>query len=395
MPDIGQLKDAAPDDIALFLKAQGWVAAEKDGFMATWLRMEGKEVVEHIAVPLRPQARDYPALLAMALKSYANFEGAVLSEVFDDVFVKHHDVVRVRLQGGVHDKGRAKLGEAADMVRGVRNMFFAGAAAVEKRQPVFLGRSTDRVERYLDSLEIATPERGSFVVKVFAPLAANLDEFAKVAPKTAEEPFSRVATTNMVRSVEAVVVAAKDARQKGNIEVFKDHIEEGVNANLCEALAHIAASSPLVSVSLGASWASGRPAPAAAAKRVVVPSEFMSLIEEAGPVLRGRHPEEPVTVVGLVFLLKEEKKAGVHGVGIGNQLAEGPRKVRVTLNQAQYKRAIAAHHADALVKVVGQVKRKGPMSYIDEPLSFEVIGQAPEAAENLPTKAASRKLDQF
>jgi hypothetical protein len=312
----------------------------------------------------------------------------------EDIFTLNHDTVRVRLQGGVHDLGRVKLSEAADMVRGVREMFFAGAVTVERRQPVFQGRSTQRVEDYMDSLEIAAPEKGSFVVKVLAPIPRELDHYARVDKSGPEDPFSRQATSNMLQAVDATIVAAKEAKAKSNLDLFKDHVSEGVTANLCEALTHVSGSSPLVSVSVGATWSTLKPSRLETPRRTIVPADLLPLIEKAAPILRGRRPEDPITVVGLVFLLKEEKKRGSQAVGIENRTTTGPRKVRVALSHGQYKRAIEAHGVDALVRVVGQVKRRGPLSFIDEPLEFEVMGSLPSTGE--PERmGTSRRLDSF
>lgn len=219
-------------------------------------------------------------------------------EVLEDVSALGSDTVRVRLQGGLHDKGRVRLVDAADMVQGVRGLLFAGAAGVEKRLAVYQGRNTNRVEEFIESLEVAAPEKGSFVVRVLAPIPPTLADF-KVKAGEPVEPFARLATVNTIEAVSATVAAAEDAQQKGNIEVFKDHVEEGVSANICEALAHVSGGNPTVTVNVGVSWSGKRPQAADTPRKAVVPSKFVSLIERAAPILRGKRGDEASTCFGL------------------------------------------------------------------------------------------------
>jgi len=394
MLEANRVRNIKPEQVEAFLYAQGWQRGERERFSATWLKSLDGQVAGHVAVPLEPSLSDYGLLLSLALDRYASYTDVRPGEVLEDLAAVNHDTVRVRLEGGVHEAGRAKLATAHEMVRGVRDMFFSGAVTIEQRQPVFQGRSTNRVEEYIESLEIAAPERGSFVVKVFAPVAVQLDRFGKVDKRDAQESFGREATASVLQTVDATIIAAEDAKKRKNLEIFKDHVKDGVSANMCEALASISTGSPLVSVSVGASWASSKPAKTSIRPKTVVPAELLPFIEQAAPILRGRRPEDPITVIGLVFLLKEERKVGSQAIAIENRQAEGPRKVRVALSHGQYKRAIQAAHADAMVKVTGQVRRKGPVSYIDEPLEFEVLGTLPPAGDE-PARPTSSRLDEF
>lgn len=384
-----KVKGFTPDQLAAFLAAQGWVKGAKNELQHTWLKKAHDAVLGHLALPQRPQLGDYPGLVALALDRFARVEDLPVSEVVEDVATLNFDTVRVRLEGGLHDQNRVRLVDASDLMQGVRQMFFAGAAGVEKRQAVYGGRSTSRVETYLQALEIAPPEPGSFVVKVLAPLEVGLEKYEQATLTGPADPFSRQATTGMLQTVEATIEAAESARKTGNIEVFKDHVQEGVSANICEALAHVTGGNPVVSVSVGASWSARRPTNFTPPRKAVVPGVLLPFIERAAPILRGKRPDDPVTVIGLVHLLKEDKSSTSQVVGIANLTPHGPRKVRVTLSPAQYKRAIDAHGSDFMVQVMGVVKLHGNLSYIDDPMEFEVLGPPP--AKGVPGPVEMRR----
>lgn len=365
-------RNMSPNALDVFLRGKGWSPGLQDKRQHSWLLREGEEVLAHLSVPQRTDFPDYAGALLLALRRLAEMEEQSVGEVVEDVSSSGADTIRVRLQGGVHDRGRVRLADATKMVAGVRELMLAGAIAVSKTQAVLPTRASRQVESFIDSLEVAAPEKGSFVVRVLAPLPSLLSEFAVETPGSPAEPFVRQATRRTIEIVGATLDAAQEAKKRKDIDVFKEHVEAGVSANICEALLHVTAANPAVSVDVAASWGGRRPEEAATPRRVHLPGELAPWIQRAAPILRGRQPDKPVVCQGLVVRLTEDKLAGAQELGILNTSGHGPRRVRVTLNPRQFEKAIAALGMDREVRVKGIITRRGPVSYMYQPEEFDI-----------------------
>jgi hypothetical protein len=115
-----------------------------------------------------------------------------------------------------------------------------------------------------------------------------------------DEPFNRRVTRTLGTALTAVRRAAELGVSTGDLSAFEDGIEDGISADLCEALALVRACASVTQLEVRIGWASSRPPrdPPAAVHELAPDS--LEVIREAGRVLRERTPVEDFEVEGPV-----------------------------------------------------------------------------------------------
>ena len=87
------------------------------------------------------------------------------------------------------------------------------------------------------------------------------------------------------------------------MDAFRQAVQLGVSANLCDAVAGLAAVSPAEGLEVRVAWSRTRPRSNAAPSRVFLGSDTIPLIQEAARLFRDTEPVEDVEIEGFVTRL--------------------------------------------------------------------------------------------
>ena len=167
------------------------------------------------------------------------------------------DLIRIRAPAGNAADGTIPIKAAVAFVERARDLMLAAACAAINKRSYFATRKPAQATDYLDHVRMGQTERGSFVLTILSPVTPLL-RLADLFPMEPPEPYERSVTRTLAVSLSAIRAAADTAAAQGDLKPFSDAVEQGVSANLCEALVGLAQVSPSDGLDIGISWSPNR-----------------------------------------------------------------------------------------------------------------------------------------
>jgi hypothetical protein len=180
------------------------------------------------------------------------------------------------------------------------------------------------------------------------------------------------------RALKALREAADASLSSAKFDHFKDSVQAGVSANLCSALARMVGAVPATSeLALSWTWARSRPVENNAIRDVVFPGDRLPVIEEAARLLKATAPREEVEIRGGVVKLQRQGEQGPPAgpVSILAFLDGNPRRVSVTLEEADHQRAIQAYERGATVICTGDLLKVAQQYILQNPRGFTIVSE--------------------
>jgi hypothetical protein len=191
-----------------------------------------------------------------------------------------------------------------------------------------------------------------------------------------DPPFGRAVTSRLAYSLVALDSSLDAAKSHGDLSVFRDSVEAGVSADLCNAIGAIAEvgrerekDAGRNDVEISFAWSGARPVAEKMPTRFSVERSDSSVLRDASNYLRSLSPRPSVTITGRVVRLERKEDESEGSIGIQG-LIEGERRVvTVVLKPADYARAIHAHELGLDVTCTGVLERS-THSRLEEPIEF-------------------------
>lgn len=342
----------------LYMLGHGWDAVRRTGAFSVWSHPNrGRDVA--LFLPLSRVPDDYEERLAQFVRRLANIEDADWSTMLTNLRYAASDLVRVRLVSPRVGLGELPITDGAKLFGGTRDLIQAVASAAIEPRPAYGPKKHATVVDYLNSVRLGQTERGSYVVTVISQV--EIDEQGALLPDEAAHlrvPFERRVTTQLVLALEAVHDAAGQVLAGASLDVFEDVIDQGVSANLCDALQVMSEESVSSALEISVDWAVSRP-PTVPDQRVTLEPEIMPLLPEASKTLKKLGPFDNVEVIGVVGILDRRADDEVGTIVIEGLAMDTKRNVRIDLDDTQYHRAIEAHDGKRTVAIRGTLVKEG------------------------------------
>lgn len=187
-------------------------------------------------------------------------------------------------------------------------------------------------------------------------------------------PFARRVSELIGVSVARARQAALSALVDGTLEQFKHEVSSGVSAELCRAIALLGSgrndADVEISVAYGGVMARAPSAP------VVSSGDAFQVLEDAARFLVDQAPRDRVEVEGLVVEMDQPitgQRRLEGDLTIGAVIDGKVRKIRVTLQEPDYRRAIEAFKEEKHVVVSGRLVLDGRQYAVEAPTDFVVL----------------------
>ncbi len=365
-----------PLDIATYLRFHGWRPAdgETSSRAIRWL-LQAEDEYE-IFLPLDRAFRDFPLRISEALKVLSVAEERSELEVLHDLTIAAVDVVRVRAQARGAEDSSLPIEDGVALVEQARNMMLAAACSAVEPRPQYPTRKPTRAVEYLRNVRLGQTEQGSYIVTLISPVPPQL------APHEAgrlfadlEEPFERKVVRTLQSGLQTTKrAAASVATQADGIEVFWRGVEQGISANLCEALAEMSGETRR-GVTISFAWSLTRPAPEDLFS-IRFDDDAVPIISEAARVLREASPQPDVTLTGSVYRLERTgEEAGPGRISVLGVVDGEVRRVTLDLGPGDYDSAITAHRDGRLVSARGDLVREGRGFVLASPRDFRLLAE--------------------
>lgn len=276
---------------------------------SVWLfpQPEGDEY--EILLPLSTSLRDYVIRVSEAIHTLAAVEDRSELDVLNDLAISSADIVRIRsLQPDTTD-GTIAIEEGVRLMQHAQDLMLSAACAAVQPRAYYQTRKPGQAIEYLrQQVRLGQTERGSYVARIISRLSPALDSPVQgMLFPDPSDPFERRVTRTLAAAVAATRAAAARAAATLGMEPFREAVPVGVSANLCDALAGMAEGAGSLQIEF--SWSRARPAPRDVPQRVVLESDAMPLIREAGRVFRETSAFEEFEVQDIVTKLDRERRA--------------------------------------------------------------------------------------
>ena len=351
--DRDALRAVSPEALSAYARVAGWVRRER--YRGNSDFYAGRDLPE-IIIPRNQDLGDYATVVSTLIGTFAEVFDQDELTVYRDLVTADRDVIRVRIAG--EGDGSLAMKDAMNLLGGARDLLLAAACSLpEARRLYRVGANrwaTDLVRR----IRLAQTEQGSFVLVLLSPVV--LDDSV--------DPIERRLTPRLAEALGAVR-SATEVAAAGDERPFAKVVENGVSANLCEALVRLIGPFPELDISVA--WARTRlmTSPRTAVR---FGGRDAAILKEAARSLRGRESRPGVRLHGFVARLKR-KGAEDGTVFVQASIDKQTASVAAVLQRADYERAIQAHRDRARIILEGDVERAGQRWHLLNARLVEVV----------------------
>ena len=349
--DVQALKAVSPGALSAYARAAGWSKSETYGDFSDVYVARGRP---EIILPRTERLGDYADAVSRLIEIFAKAAETDELSLYRDLVTADRDVIRVRATGG-HD-GAVALHDGLALLRGAHDMILAAACSLRNPRPAYHAGANRAAGDYVRRVRVGQTEQGSFAVTLLPPVVPPPMQVWPVGGgEPAEDPLERAMTRRMVGALTAAKTASE--RIVGGVgRAFVEAVEEGVSANLCDALVTLIEPFPGLDVSV--TWARTLPRPVA---REVVRfgKADAPILREAARVFRNLEPRPAQRLVGVVQRLKRGGAETVGMIGLRTSIDGRNQLVRADLPQSDYERAVRTHREKTPVCMEGDLDRIG------------------------------------
>jgi hypothetical protein len=344
------LEDVDTGAVTTYLRSLGWLAERQDSRRSIWRHESGARVF----VPGQ-RGPDYGQLMEMAVREIALVEHRDRDDIAVDLAWRAFDKLHVRRASRAT---ALPMAAALDLHEALERLIVAAArATADRRRPSYSGRLSQRVETIIDEVQMLPSLAGSFIVRALLPV----DALAAAQPALPgfPEPAQRRVAATIATAARTAVSTARQVATGAPLERWDDAVEDGVSANLCDALARLTGegdSAADVDIRVEWTW----DAPRAEAPLVVVNAGLAPVLDAGADYLRGEPEEHVILLTGLVTKLHREAATGPGEVTVRGLIENwdvGNRTLRVELDETTYREAITAHDLGKFVRARALVER--------------------------------------
>lgn len=377
--DEATFRSLAPLDVARYLRARGWNRFDEIGDRASvW--SPGSEDAEEVEVllPLDRSLGDYALRMGEVVRTLERVEARSQLEIVHDIVTTDADIVRVRLHASEKSNHTLPIEDAVLAAEKSRDMMLAAACSAVEPREYYHARKFDQANAYVRRLRLGQTEPGSFIFTLISPVppALSSDTQLPLLPGDDETdtPFERRVTRTLITGLNSAQKAARDAASSGDISPFVRAVNDGVSANLCDALQGLAGADGSAAFEVGLSWSSNRTAPRDICRSVRFTPDVLPVFEEVSRQFKKKRPQEEFELEGVIVQMEQQEDPdGDRRVRISGAVEGKTRKVEVTLPRDDFSRAIQAFEGRETVRVLGKLTRSGRRYVLENPRQFEVL----------------------
>ena len=363
----------SPAALSAYARAAGWRKTENYGKHSdVYSAEEWPEVI----LPRTQRLEDYAGVVSQLIEIFARTAQKDEIALYRDLVTSDRDVIRIRTQES--EDGSITANDGVNLIRGAYDMLLAAACSLDNPQPLYRAGANKEANSFLSRVRLGQTEQSSFVVTLLTPVVPPPMQPA-LNPEWGpnEDPIERRVTKRLAGVLTAVRQAAEQTIG-GDGDAFVRGVEQGVSANLCEAL--VGALEPFRTLDVILTWARTRPI-TPVDETFFFASGDVPILQEAARLLREREPQPDVRLIGVVQELRRDETETDGTVTIRTSIADRDQSVKAVLKQSDYDRAIQAHKEKTPVVMRGDLDRTGQRWRLLNPCLVHVISNEDAPSE--------------
>jgi hypothetical protein len=363
MPESGAAIE--PAQLSEYLKSRGWQREGSWRGAGVWeLDSSGR-----LLIPDRREYQDDGELLAEAVRKLAAWEERPEYELLLDITEPMVDSQYFRTHPQA-PSGTIPLPSGVRALNGVHLLMTAAARTVEEGpRMLFEGRRSGAVDSFLHQIMLGAARPGSYVltarVPVALPSSPQLGLWDSDHPATRSRAIPGRAVLSqlhqgigLARTAAGQVIDSLAASKSERLDLFDDHVEQGVSANLCRALGDLGGFTRNRPFEVGFTWARGLPH-RDSGEPIAFTGRMASILARAGDELERLAKSGHARIIGTVETLNrragEEPRIKVVGEFVSDNHEPYQRALWVIVSNSQYDQAIEAQRVGRQIEVEGRL----------------------------------------
>jgi len=350
-------QDISAIDLRDFLKSFGWQPRDHASTSGLVVLAHPDFPRRQLVFPVDSSAPDYADAIGLTLQKVADLQSLPIESVLTQLSELNDDTVRFRVVDTRHTDNFIPLSYAVTALKGAKDLLLSAASTVLQPQVRHPSKPRTQAQEFVDQLRFRQTERGSFILKVSAPIRAV--DFQADLFGNERSPFVRKATLTACRSLNRLVTAIETDQIDQLVTETRQSPTPELSTNLCNAVTYFRESHDDYDLYVDFAWAASVSPPPGIRSEIKVQKDYFSRIYDVAQALRKDTPESEEES----FLATVEHLAGDigsdgrrYGEVILNLYPrdEEPIRARAMLTADQYEQADKAHmKAGAYIKVTG------------------------------------------
>jgi hypothetical protein len=361
-----------PGEVAAYLLQQGWTLQRADARWAEYARpIEAETVV--LEVPQQAAAPDYARTLTFLIEDIARLESRTPAAVLRDLKTSSVDVVRLGIESAMTRDGRIPVEAGRRVYAAARDLVLSAACSVIEPRSAFATRKPEEAMTLLQRARFGQTELGSFVLTIECDIPPRLQSPLFADDGDPDAPLERRTCIQLAHALEGAEAASRESAASGQIEPFRRQTQNGVSANLCDAVAEMLEATAAEAIRASFSFASRRPLATRVARNVVFTPDLSALLREAAARLREEVTYPATEIVGPVVKLDSAEPARGGEVIVLAAVNGKRRHVHLALDADAYRKVVMAHLASEQVRFAGELVREGRSWVLRNPRDFAAV----------------------
>lgn len=363
--DQGALTAVSPAALSAYALAEGWRKTDIFGDHSDVYTSEG---LPEIILPRHKSLGDYASVVSRLIEIFARVADKDELTLYRDLVTADRDIIRVR--AAESDDGSVAARDGIRLLNGTRKMLQTAAYSLRNPQPFYHASKYKYINSCLNRFRMGQTEQDSFAITLLSPVVPPpMQRALSMEFGLDDDSIERRMTKRLAGALAATLQATRKTVE-GDTEAFSSAVEDGVSANLCEALVEVIEPFQMLDVSL--TWARTRPIDR---HREVIrfAANDAHILRDAARSFRGHELRPNVRLIGIVERLRRNKRKTEEIVAIQSSIDEQDQSVTAVLEQSDYERAVQAHKDKAKVIVLGDLERVGQRWRMLNPRIADVI----------------------
>lgn len=311
--------------------------------------------------PSSTRFSDFRRRLVDLLDALSVIEDRPAMEIALDMLNPSVDRVRARVISEFASSGSIPLTYASVLVKGLRELVVAAVCAEDEPRP-FYAKAKKIGSKHAEQWRLGQTQMGSFVATLECPVTPP----AGRAFRPSGPPFERRVTERIMRGLGQLHTAVMD----GRVDALVDGYENGLNANMCEALLSLRDHPGDLQIEFGVSWSKRLASPLDLPRAVLIEERGFEFLVQTARALRESDESVERELRGLIVKLSTvntDFTVPQNVVFVEGRIAtlrftdeRGRRQhAKMSLAADDYKIACEAHRDKKLVAVRGRLEREG------------------------------------
>jgi|GEM_PF-7069265 len=360
-------------DIINYLQSHGWVPLRVENKHVRIFTAPAEYVVDRPIRTILPHDDTYEDTferIALTINLLSKLEKIPPQEIIHFLSQTNKDLLKIRVL--LKDGDFLTVEKASLFIDAIKNLLtYSACAVLSPKQPYFthpIKKATKQIQKCL----FAHTFPGSFGFAIGSPvIQLEFPEMRKIGS---------VENRQVIERIILGLHSLKKAVSMDNVEFMIDHFQQGLNANMCEALMALKQQTIAYDLEYSVEWASILPplTEIAHLEPILLSTDEYKYLRIVRDRLRDQIPQdgELEVIQGKIIKLESKKGENIRRIMISpiNRI----KQISINVSPEYYRLACNAHRDELDISVTGIVISKNNKLHLEDVTDFRVLNDNDE-----------------